>query len=101
VRVWRICKALYAQKPFSGEGGLKAPARWHHKGHRIVYTSQSLSLATLEIWVHIDLEEPLWSYVAVSAEIPEDFTVKRFGLDLPSNWRQVPGPRELRDLGTD
>ena len=102
MRVWRICKAIYAQGSFSGEGGLKAAARWHHKGYRIVYTSQSLSLATVELWVHVDPEEPLTSYVAVSAEVPEDLTVQILReSDLPANWRQDPGPKELRDLGTN
>ena len=102
MRVWRICKAIYAQRSFSGEGGLKAAARWHHKGHRIVYTSQSLSLATVELWLHVDPEEPLTSYVAVSAEIPENLSVRRFdGSDLPVNWRQDPGPTQLRDLGSN
>ena len=67
MRVWLISKAIYAQKSFSREGGLKAAARWHHKGHRIVYTSESLSLATLEFRVHIDPEEPLASYTATAA----------------------------------
>ena len=37
----------------------------------------------------------------MSAEVPDDLATKRFGLDLPSDWRQTPGPWELRDLGTD
>jgi len=52
VRVWRISKRQYAPAAFSGDGGLRAAMRWNHKGHRIVYTSRSLSLATLELWVH-------------------------------------------------
>jgi hypothetical protein len=101
VRVWRICKEQYSSKSFSGDGGLKAAARWHHKGHRIVYTSQSLSLATIELWVHVDPEEPLFTYVAAGADIPDDLALHHLHeANLPSNWRDDPGPTELRDLGT-
>lgn len=102
MRVWRISKAIYAQKSFSGDGGLKAAARWHHKGHRIVYTSESLSLATLELWVHINPEEPLTSYVATAAEIPDEFTVHLFEAStLPAGWREYPSPPALREKGTE
>ncbi|MFZ0589968.1 MAG: RES family NAD+ phosphorylase [Bryobacteraceae bacterium] len=101
MHAWRICKEQYSKKSFSGDGGLKAAGRWHHKGHRIVYTAQSLSLATIELWVHVDPEEPLFTYVAVAADIPDNLVVQRFDeADLPSNWRDDPGPTELRDLGT-
>ncbi len=75
--------------------------RWNHRGHRVIYTSQSLSLATLELWVHIDPQQPLISYVAVPAEIPEDIEIRVFEeFELPPGWRDDPGPTELRDLGT-
>ena len=56
MRVYRIGAMLFARtrkKAFSGEGGLHASARWHTAGHLIVYTAQSLSLAALEILVHL------------------------------------------------
>jgi len=39
---------------FSGEGGLYAPARWTPQGFRAVYTAESLSLASLEVFVHTE-----------------------------------------------
>jgi RES domain-containing protein len=100
VRVWRICKRQYAEAPFSGDGGLKAAMRWNHKGRRIVYTSQSLSLATLELWVHVDPLETLTTYVAVSADIPDDLAVMVFEEEqLPPGWRNDPSPVKLRDAG--
>lgn len=99
--VWRICREAYAHTPFSGDGGLKAAMRWNHKGHRIIYTSQSLSLATLELWVHVDPAEPLVSYVAVPATVPDQIPIYVFEeSELPKTWRDDPVPPELRDLGT-
>jgi RES domain-containing protein len=66
MQVWRICKSIHADNPFSGEGGLKAAARWHHAGHRIVYTAATLSLAAWELWVHAP-RNPLVTYVSVYA----------------------------------
>jgi len=99
--VWRICKAKYADRSFSGEGGLRAAARWHHRGYRIVYTAQSLSLAVIETWVHVWIAKPLFSYVAVSAEVPDDLPVHWIEeASLPSDWKENEGHSVLQDLGT-
>jgi RES domain-containing protein len=101
VQVWRICKREYAPAAFSGDGGLRAAMRWNHKGLRIVYTSQSLSLAVLELWVHISPVERLTTYVSVAARIPDDIRVSVFEqAALPPDWHQDPSPVSLRDLGT-
>ncbi len=102
MQVWRICKRIYVDSSFSGNGGLKSFGRWHHRGNRIVYTSQSLSLAAIEIWVHVSPPHPLPTYLAVPAEIPDDLAITEVEENaLLQNWREVhPSPRNLRDLGT-
>jgi RES domain-containing protein len=101
VTVWRICKRQYAPAAFSGDGGLRAAMRWNHKGPRMVYAAQSLSLATLELWVHIPTAEPLASYVSIAAEIPDDLPISVFEPEtLPRDWREDAAPASLRDLGT-
>ena len=52
IRAWRLIKAVHADDAFSGEGARRGGGRWNSKGVRIVYTSESLSLATLEVMVH-------------------------------------------------
>lgn len=102
MRVWRICKRRYAESAFSGEGGLIAPARWHHVGNRIVYTSQSLSLATLETWVHVAPRFPLPDHVALPADIPGDLRIYDIGESLlPADWKRTSPPSLIvRDIGT-
>jgi len=99
MRVWRICKKLYAANEFSGDGGLIAPARWHHRGNRIVYTSQSLALET---WVHVAPKSPLTDHVALWADIPDGLAVHDISeSSLPPTWRSASPPcLLLRDLGT-
>jgi RES domain-containing protein len=102
MRVWRITKNKYATKAFSGEGGLRSPGRWHHVGHRIVYTSQSLSLAAIETWVHIAPRNRLPDHVQVSADIPDSIPIHDIDESaLPQGWNSVFTPiLVLRDIGT-
>jgi len=102
MRVWRICPERHVATAFSGEGALRFGARWNPVGVPMVYTSLSLSLAVVEIFVHLELEvEPddLW---AICAELPIDESkAERVRIaDLPLNWREVNGPK-LRAMGSD
>ena len=49
--VWRISNYL----DLSGQGGLRAPARWHNAGAPIVYTASSPASALVEMLVHLEL----------------------------------------------
>ncbi len=50
IQAWRLIKAEHADDAFAGEGARRGGGRWNSKGVRVVYTSGSLSLATLEVW---------------------------------------------------
>jgi RES domain-containing protein len=49
---WRIVKKKHAKAAFSGEGARIFEGRWNSAGVRMVYCSEHLSLAALEILVH-------------------------------------------------
>jgi RES domain-containing protein len=49
---WRIVKEKHANSAFSGEGARIFEGRWNSAGVRMVYCSEHLSLAALEILVH-------------------------------------------------
>ena len=60
--VWRICSEKYQDSAFSGMGGLYVSGRWHPQGYKIIYTAESLALASLEIFVHLESDRvPLFS----------------------------------------
>ncbi len=46
---WRIVKEKHAKTAFSGEGARIFEGRWNSAGVRMVYCSEHLSLAALEI----------------------------------------------------
>lgn len=98
---WRICRAARAKTAFDGEGARRYPGRWNHKDVPMVYCASSLSLATLEYFVHLDPEDLPDDLVAVRAELPAAVAVERVEpKGLPRQWREYPGPSALKDLGS-
>ena len=66
---------------FDGEGARTAGGRWHHHGDAVVYASSSLSLASLELFVHLDPEEMPDDLVAIPADIPDDLAIEHVSTD--------------------
>lgn len=89
MQVYRICKKAHAtsgQEALSGEGGLRASARWHTRGRRIVYTATSTPLATLEIAVNLRQPSVIPDYVVVEVDVPDDDILALSAEDLPTGW---------------
>ena len=93
MQVWRLTKARHAAAAFSGEGSRLFAARWNPAGVPMVYTSSSLSLAVVEVFVHLDApEEP--DFVSIAAELPvEAASLEEQRQDilkrLPADWRNI------------
>jgi RES domain-containing protein len=86
--------------PLSGKGGSVVAGRWHFQGTRIVYTSATLSLAALELLVHVDVDHAPSDLMAIGIDIPDRIEVAAVSVgDLPVGWREVPGPRSLQERG--
>jgi RES domain-containing protein len=101
VIVYRICKAKYANTAFSGAGGLDSSGRWHRKGQPIVYAACTLSLAAIELLIHLGRTDSKIAFVSVRATIPDDFTKDSVDVaDLPANWNSSPPIDATMDLGT-
>jgi RES domain-containing protein len=74
--------------------------RWTRPGVPVVYTSASLALAALEVFVNLERPEPLGDMVAIAADIPDSMTIARMApAELPASWRSYPAPEALADLG--
>jgi RES domain-containing protein len=63
-----------------GEGELYASGRWHRAPRRIVYTSESLALASLEILVHLDPDLAPHDLVAIEIDVPAAVMVAQMSL---------------------
>jgi len=66
----------------------------------VVYTSATLSLAVMELLVHLDDDDLARAYVAIPADIPDAVAIGRtWAADLPRRWRSYPAPAALPELG--
>ena len=70
-RVYRIVRKPYSQTPLDGEGTFRYGGRWSSVGTRLAYTSEHLSLAMIEYFVHLDRDDSPKDLVTVIAEIPD------------------------------
>jgi RES domain-containing protein len=98
-RAWRICKKRYAGSAFDGEGARLHGSRWTSPGTRVAFASETLSLATLEVLVHLGASAPLSAYCVFTVGLPDDLVEAIEAAALPSGWRAHPVPGALRALG--
>jgi RES domain-containing protein len=102
MNVWRICKRDRSELWQPPQAEDFQPGRWNHRGIPILYTTHNLSLAALEVFLHLDVGDAPEDLVSVSVEIPDTVKVlKKDPEELPPNWAAYPAPEVLRDIGTD
>lgn len=100
IPAFRICATRHASTAFTGEGAKIAGGRWNSPGSSMIYCSSSLSLATLEILVHLEEPEILASYFSYfEIGIPEDLIAELDTRDLPTGWRAETTFTETSNLG--
>lgn len=96
---WRIVKSRHASTAFDGEGARLYGGRWNSPNTRMVYTSSTISLAVLEILVHLQETSFLSFYSLIPASF-DDASVERLDRSaLPDGWRAYPAPSELQRIG--
>ena len=101
-RVFRVLRAAYGRAPFDGEGTYRFGGRWSSPGVRVAYASEHQSLAMLEYFVHLDPEDAPDDLVLATADIPDKISRVRVELaDLPANWRAIPAPPVIAQIGDD
>jgi RES domain-containing protein len=99
ITAWRIVQERHLSTAFSGEGAARFPGRWNERGVPMVYTASSLSLAALEILVHIGGEATLQNYVCIPVSFDAALCRQVPASDLPELWSADPAPDSTRALG--
>lgn len=102
--VYRIEREKYLQTTLLGVGAsLSKGFRWNSVQTRLVYTAESRALATLEVAVHLDLNEDLPNdrfYVEI--DIPFDLAIYEVDVkDLPDGWDAKPPTIITQIIGDD
>lgn len=100
ITAWRITKRKHAKDAFSGSGARKYGGRWNSPGTAIVYTSETQSLAVLEMLVHFEQPDLLQRYVLIPVTIDETLIEKLDRSRLPRQWQTAPSI-ELRAIGDE
>ena len=99
ITAWRIFKKKLRASAFTGEGARRFGGRWNSKGNSVIYTSQSPSLAILEILVHLQSHEILEDYLLGSVSFDEASVETLPPGKLPAAWRRHPSAASLQKLG--
>ena len=68
---WRITKTKHAAQAFNGEGARLPGGRWKSPGQCVVYTSSTISLAVLEVLVHLEQSAFLPAYSLPRVQLDE------------------------------
>ena len=93
MRLYRFSPTQFADD-LSGTGGLFSAGRWHRKGTRILYTSDCVSLAKLELLANSTLLPVDLSLLTL--ETPDAATCLSIVPEmLPENWQTIPYLPEL------
>lgn len=88
MRLFRISKQQHSYD-LSGAGGLYYDGRWHKQGTKILYFSEHVSLAKLEVIANSIVRPKNMMLITVSINPP--FTIKQINPeDLPAQWNGYP-----------
>lgn len=104
MRVFRVEREKYLASTLQGVGAaLNDGYRWNSLKTYLVYTAESRALATLEVAVHLDLNEDLpQDRYYVEIEIPDDIAILELQIeDLPDSWDSKPPIIETQFIGDD
>ncbi|MGV0848471.1 RES family NAD+ phosphorylase [Empedobacter falsenii] len=104
--VYRIEREKYIDDTLKGIGASKTKSsRWNSEYQRMVYTAESISLACLEVFVHLGNIETLPSdRLLVQIEIPDEIieTCKILDVkDLPEGWNSKPPSEISQQIGDE
>jgi RES domain-containing protein len=96
---WRIVKTSRVAAAFDGEGARLYGGRWNSPGTAMVYTSESVALAALELLVHLQSSPLLARYSVIPARFDEDLVEPVDPASLPRGWNAHPAPVRLQEIG--
>ena len=101
MKCFRLVDEDYLESAFSGDGARLYGGRWNTPGVAVVYTAQSLSLAQLELLVHLEADAVLrrhWRYFAVEVA-PRAIIACESWAGLPPDYAAWPAPASTQALG--
>jgi RES domain-containing protein len=99
ITAWRIVQRRHLAAAFTGDGARVNPGRWNELGTPVVYTTCSLSLAAMEMLVHLGSTELLGNYAAIPVTFDERLCRQLHLSLLPADWDSYPAPSSTHAIG--
>jgi len=97
---WRIAKQKHLSAGLSGEGARIYGGRWNPAGVPVIYAAESLSLAALEIIVHLEREQLLYHrYVKIPVTFKNSLVYTLPRKKLPEDWDSLPPSESTQKMG--
>ena len=90
ITAWRITPAKYQETAFDGAGAEEYGGRFNSVGVPVVYTSATLSLATLEVLTRTNKRSRLAGRVCLPVTFEERHVTTYAASDLPDRWDARP-----------
>jgi RES domain-containing protein len=102
ITAWRIVQTRHEADAFSGTGAWLEGGRWNPKGVRMVYTSESIALAALEILVNLPNATLLFNfYTRIPVEFDENQVITIDKSSLTAGWNASPPTDASQNIGRD
>jgi len=101
MQVYHLVKAKYKVDLLDSQGAKRHGGRWNSKGKAALYTADSISLAALELLVHLHRSAVLNHYVLATIELPDEAVMTLDAKALPPDWREDPVPLSTQALGDE
>ncbi len=85
MNLWRISNHV----TLSGEGGMRASARWHSRGRPIVYLAESPAGAMLETLVHLNgrRDKVPRTYTLLAIVVSGAVSIERMTVSTNADWK--------------
>lgn len=93
---YRLVKEKHVHRAFDGEGARLYGGRWNSQGVAVIYTSDSLALCCLEIFVNLPSYELLKDFVYFKLFFDEKFVQDA---DLQDGWNDRPISKVSQEIG--
>ena len=101
MRAYRLVKARHQATALDGSGAKAHGGRWNSKGVAMVYASDSVSLAALELLVHLHRSAVLNHYILFGLNVPDEGVMWLDENALPKDWRADPPPSSTAAIGDE
>ncbi|RBP77974.1 RES domain-containing protein [Marinomonas rhizomae] len=102
MKLFRLTQKKFSDDPFSPLGARRFGGRWNTKGTDALYFSESESLSTLEVFVHVNSHPNIMNqYNLYCIELPDHLIARLEKEDLPTQWRAIPFSESTQAIGDE